>query len=42
MCVCVCVKIEVIQRMILFIGELFANVNGFAFYIKPLLGHLNM
>ena len=39
MCVCVCVCVNMknqgIQRMILCIVEVFVNVQGFGFYIKP-------
>ena len=35
-------KKQGIQKMVLFIVELFANVKHFSFYIKPSSGHLNM
>ena len=34
------IKAQSIQRMILFIVELFAYVERFGFYIKPSLGHI--
>ena len=47
-CVCVCVykytnmKKQGVQRMILFIVELFASIKSFGFYIKPSSGHSNV
>ena len=35
-------KKQGMQKMILFIVKLFANVKCFGFYIKPSSGHLNM
>ena len=44
MCVCECKNIikQPIQSIILFVAELFANIERFSFYIKPSSGQYNV